>query len=102
MVVNIQEIENGFHNAVATGTTALTHLYHLGQAIKNDTTYAAVDKDSALSTWEQDLIKVLIFLKPLFDYIVSKWAALKSLIEWAEQIYQSFSSQGKMPTITAA
>lgn len=96
MSFNISEIENGFHDAITKGTLALHELYILGEAIKNDTTYAAVDKDANLSTWEKDLIKVLIFLRPFFDYIVSKWSWLKSIIDWATNIFNDFSAQGKI------
>lgn len=95
--MNTQTLENDFHAAVAKGTLALQELYHLGEAIKNDTTYAQVDTDANLAAWEKDLIKVLIFLRPLFNYILSKFAALKSIIDWAENIYQTFAAQGKVP-----
>ena len=95
-MADIKIVEDGFHHFVSWGTTSLHELYILGEAIKQDTTFDAVEKDTRLAQWEKDLIELLIVIKPVFSLIIERFPGLSSLIAWATDVYNHFSSLGKV------
>lgn len=92
----VNEAEKKMHEFMEMGTKALQHLYIVGEALKRDKTLADVDKETQLYEWEKDLIKLLLMIKPFFDMLIDHFPVLKHLIDWASDVYDKFSQQGKI------
>jgi hypothetical protein len=92
----IETMEEAFDHFVKKAADDLSELKQLGISIHEDTTYEAVDKDDRISEWEKSLIKLLIFLRPVFDLIISSFPAVRTIFEWAMRAYDLFAEQGKI------